>query len=89
MKTIGEFVFPTTHGEARLWKPAVHRKALARNVLVVARTRAEGKWEAYCDAVPGKNHDNEEAEVLRVGCKLVAEIAVPMFPCFDGIPYAK
>jgi hypothetical protein len=46
-------------------------------------------WCAYCDAVNGMNHDNEEAEVLRHGSKLSEKIASVLFPFFAGIPYAR
>ena len=93
MKTLGEneIEFPDqdSREESDNWSPVVRRVALARQVLAVAQTRIEGKWGAYCDAVPGKNHDDEEALVLQRGCKLHEPFARAMFPCFDGIPYAR
>lgn len=64
----------------------VQWRALSRTVLCVATTRAEGAWAAYCDSVPGKNHDNEAAEVLRVGCKLRKDVAAAIF---HGEPWSK
>ena len=89
MKTIGGYNFPETREEAAAWHSTVCRKALASRVLVVARTRIEGKWAAYCDAVPGKNHDQEEAEVLHEGCKVPEPWARAIFPHWSEIPYAK
>ncbi len=68
-------------------KPVVIGKhALARRVLVVAVNCVEG-WTAYCDAVPGKNHDKELYAVARTGCKLHEPIAQSIFPSFANIPY--
>lgn len=68
--------------------PVIRRRALASRVLVVARTRIEGTWAAYCDAVPGYDHDNEERAVLLRGDKLPERVAAALFPEFDGVPYA-
>ena len=96
MRIIGEhgceFPDPDVEGVAREgdeWKPVIRRVALHWDVLCVARTRIEGKWAAYCGAVPGKNHDDEQADVLRQGGKLPSAFARVLFPQFDGIPYAR
>ena len=81
--------FPKDAVEAHAWKPAIFRKALASRVLYVARTRIEGAWNAYCDAVPGHNHDHETGPVLEHGAKLDEGIARAIFPYFDGVPYAR
>ena len=65
------------------------RRALARRVLVVVETRVDGTWVAFIDAVPGENHDNEEAEVLRSGTKLQENIARLLFGYFENMPYAN
>ena len=70
------------------WTPTIRTHALARRVLVVARTRIEGKWAAYCDAVPGDNHKLEVDEVLKRGDKMPEYIARVLFPEFDDIPYS-
>ena len=88
MKTIAGFDFPENPQEAEDWEPVRVRTALARRVLVVAKTRIEGKWSAYCDAVNGENHDDEEAEVYRSGSKLPVNVARLLFPIFVDIPYA-
>lgn len=70
------------------WEPQVRYVALASNVLVVARTRVEGTWAAYCDAVPGLSHRQEWQDVLDSGCKLGEPIARALFPIFKDTPYA-
>lgn len=82
-------LFPTTQEEARTWRPHVVWCPLAMKVLVVAQTRVEGTWSAYCDAVPGVNHSQEYQEVLRHGDKLLEEHARMLFPQLDDIPYAN
>ena len=71
------------------WTPVVTRRALARRVLAIARTRIEGSWAAYIDAVPGINHELEQDEVLHNGEKLMEETARSLFPSFNEIPYAR
>ena len=73
---------------AQDWKPTVCLHALASKVLVVAKTRVEGTWAAYCDAVPGDNHEAESISVLENGDKLMEEVARVLFPEFKDIPYA-
>ncbi len=68
--------------------PTIRRRALATRVLVVARTRIEGTWAAYCDAVPGDDHDREEHAVLNHGTKVHEPWARVIFPEFDDVPYA-
>jgi len=74
--------------EAKDWTPTIRMHALAMKVLVVAKTRVEGTWAAYCDAVPGYDHNAEYDAVLANGDKLMEEIARVLFPMFDDIPYA-
>lgn len=80
--------FPKSVEEAHAFRPMTVRVALSSRVLVVARTRVEGAWAADCDAVPGENHDHEEADVLAHGAKMHEHIARALFPRFEGIPYA-
>lgn len=89
MKSIEGYAFPETPEEASEWEPKVLVRALARKVLVVAQTRIEGAWAAYCDAVPGKNHDYEANAVLREGDKLPEKYARTMFPEFKDLPYGR
>jgi len=81
--------FPKTPEEAATWKPTRRRAALACHVLVVAKTRIEGTWKAYIDAVPGINHDHEWKLVERVGATLSEGVARTLFPEFKDIPYAR
>lgn len=80
--------FPKSSEEARAWKPWTDYRALHSQVLVVATTRVEGMWAAYCRSVPGMNHVNESAEVLRTGDKVDEQVARALFPQFEGVPYA-
>jgi hypothetical protein len=57
-------------------------------VLAVARSRIEGAWAAYIDAVPGVRHEDEVDLVLDHGAKLDVAIAREMFPFFADLPYA-
>ena len=68
------------------WTPIICMRVLASKVLVVATTRIEGTWAAYCDAVPGDNHLMERDAVLAYGDKLIEEVARVLFPEFDDIP---
>ena len=74
---------------AQDWTPTIRTHALARRVLVVACTRIEGTWSAYCDAVPGDNHLMERDAVLANGDKLIEEVARVLFPILDGTPYSS
>lgn len=69
--------------------PIIHIHALSMNVLTVAKTRVEGTWSAYCDAVPGWDHDFEWPAVLSNGDKLTEEVARALFPQFKDIPYSR
>ena len=56
-------------------------RALSSRVLVVAVCNPDiMDWAAYCDAVPGHNHDDEVDEVARVGNKIRQDIATLLFP---------
>lgn len=72
-----------------VWTPIIHTHALAMRVLTVAKTRIEGTWAAYCDAVPGWDHDKEWPAVLRNGDKLPEEVARALFPMFEDLLYAS
>ena len=81
--------FPKSVEEANAWLPHEERIALSSRVLVVATTRIECTWSAYCDSVIGHNHSEEWQEVLRHGDKLIEEIARAIFPHFKDVPYAR
>jgi hypothetical protein len=70
------------------FQPYRRMHALSMRVLVVATSRVEGAWCAYCDAVPGMTHSNEYQDVLDHGDKLGEEVARAMFPEFEGVPYS-
>jgi len=72
-----------------MFTPIIRRRALASRVLVVANTRVEGAWCAYCDAVPGNNHDLEQDDVRNHGDKLDESLARVLFPEFHQLPYAN
>lgn len=80
--------FPKSSEEARTFEPLIRHRALASRVLVVARTRVECAWSAYCDAVPGQNHRAEREAVLNLGVKVEEKIARMLFPEFIDVPYA-
>ena len=69
--------------------PDIYRQALDRYVLAVAKTRVEGTWKCYIGAVPGQNHDLEEAAVLHHGTQLPEKIARQIFGHLENIPYAR
>ncbi len=89
MRDIDGFTFPETPDEAREWQPYQRYRALASTALVVATTRIEGCWKAYCMGVPGMTHDNEWREVLAHGDELEAEVAKVIFPELKEVPYAS
>jgi len=89
MRQIGKHQFPENSDEAKKWERYVRVRAFGRTVLVYAHTRIEGKWKAYIKDVPGQNHDHEWQEVKRHGAELPADVALAMFPEFEGVPYAK
>lgn len=81
-------LFPKSVEEAQVWMPRMYFRALSSRVLVVAKTRIECRWSAYCDAVPGMNHALELAPVVDYGAKLPEELARVLFPRFADVPYA-
>lgn len=91
MRQIGKFQFPMPGERCDVdgWEPYIRVRALSPRVLVVAKTRIEGAWKAYCDAVPGQNHDDEWEEVMRHGSEIPEALALAMFPEFEGVPYAR
>jgi hypothetical protein len=81
--------FPDNPQQAGDWQRITWRFPLHRQVLVVATTRVEGMWKAYCGPVPGMNHDMEEQPVLDYGCDVGEKIGLVLFPHMKGIPYAR
>ena len=90
MNVINGFEFPErgNAAECEMWSPAIVRRPLNRKVLTVAKTRIEGAWAAYCDAVPGVDHAEESVAVCEDGDKLPERIARAIFPQLDDVPYA-
>jgi hypothetical protein len=80
--------FPTTPEEAAKWIPFTDWQSMAPTVICAARTRVEGAWAAYIRGVPGINHKHEVQSVLDHGTKLPEDIALCIFPRFEGVPYA-
>jgi hypothetical protein len=70
--------------------PKVYRLMLHRQVMVLAITRIEGAWKAYCYPVEGQNHDREQEEVLArgEGSQLQEGVARAMFGHLEDLPYA-
>lgn len=63
-------------------------RALHQKVLVVAVKRIPGEWCVYIKNVPGERHIDELGEVKKWGAKLNEDIALALFPQFEGTPYA-
>ena len=61
-------------------------KPLSSHVLIVATWGVDG-WRAYCDSVPGINHEIEHCAVYESGTKIDEDIARVMFPMYAEIPY--
>lgn len=76
------------HFAQRPFQPYTRGYSLATCVLVVAKSRIEGAWCAYCNDVPGRNHQDEQQGVLDHGDKLGEEVARAMFTEFEGVPYS-
>lgn len=89
MITLGKYKysFPETQDEMDAWKPTIIYTALHRRVLLVAKTRIEGKWSCYCTPVPGINHQDEMHNWRDNGNKVLEHIARAVFPQFEEIPY--
>ena len=60
----------------------VNYTALSSKVLVVCVDSGRD-WAAYCDAVPGYNHEEELEQVSRTGSKISPRIAEILFPRMD------
>jgi len=84
-----KFNFPKTEKEAKNWEPYFTYIVIHWKVLVVAKTRIEGKWNAYATPVPGMSHEKEYYLWETEGLKLPEEIARVMFPDFKELPYAR
>jgi hypothetical protein len=65
------------------------RKMLSSKVMVIAKVGGYGDWCAYCDAVLGINHDDEEDKVLRHGDKIAKNVAEILFPRWKHLWYRE
>ncbi len=81
--------FPRSQEEVAGWAPHITFRAISTKVIVVATTRVECAWTAYCDAVPGKSHRREFQRVLSHGSKLDEQTARALFPQFAAVEYAR
>jgi hypothetical protein len=70
------------------FQPIQVRRTLHRQVMVIARTRIEGTWKAYCFPVPGRNHDEEETLWREHGSQVRERVARALFPEFDSLRYS-
>jgi hypothetical protein len=66
-----------------------YRRMLHRQVMVLAVTRIEGTWKAYCFPVPGRNHFAEEYLWKTEGVEILEGLARPLFPHLKERPYSK
>jgi hypothetical protein len=73
--------------EEQKWSPTIARYSLSPNVMVVARTRIEGTWAAYCAAVQGQSLSHDEKFTLDNGSKLPEKIARAIFEQFEELKY--
>lgn len=71
------------------FKPTFYREMLHTQVMVLAKTRIEGTWAAYCFPVPGENHDEEEWLWEVKGAKLPESVARSIFGHLEKMPYAR
>ena len=71
------------------FEPQVVWHTLARDILVVARTRIEGSWKAYIASTNERSHEDAVAEVLAHGTAVREPIARYLFPHFKDLPYAR
>jgi len=74
-------------GDKDPWTAMEWHYPLHMRVLVVAHTRVEGAWCAYCGPVPGWRHTEEHEGVLLHGDKLSEPVARVMFPHLDFLFY--
>lgn len=71
------------------FEPKVFRHTLARDILVVARTRVEGTWKAYIGSTGEWSHKNSVGAILDHGTAVREPLARVIFPHFKKLPYAR
>lgn len=94
LRKIGNFWFPDDNylrsGEShKTWKKEFRREMLHNSVMVLAVTRIEGAWKAYCFPVEGRDHDLEMGFWKYSGQQISENVARAIFPYFEGVPYAR
>jgi len=68
--------------------PEIFGVTLARDIMVVSRTRVEGAWCAYIKSVAGTDHSKEWQQVAEQGVKLEERVARAIFPRYRDMEYA-
>ena len=71
------------------FEPQIVWHTLARDILVVARTRVEGTWKAYIASTNERSHKDAVPAVLDRGTAVKEPIARYLFPHFKDLPYAE
>lgn len=89
MRTVGGMEFPTCREDFERWRAEIHYRVLARDMLLIARTRVEGRWRCYAVTVAGQNHDIEASTAWQRGTAVTEAIARAAFPRFAHLPYAS
>lgn len=84
MRTIGNFDFPDTSDDARVWEARVFAEHLSPEVMAVARTRIEGRWSAYVAPIDSDDKD-ALSKVLRWGTKMREPHARAIFPNLSAV----
>ena len=71
------------------FEPLIFWHTLARDIVVVARSRVEGTWKAYIASTEERSHYDAIPEVLSHGTTVREPIARYLFPHFKDLPYAR
>ena len=71
------------------FEPQIFSRSLARNIVVVARTRIEGSWKAYIGSTDEGSHKDAIPDILAYGTAVTESLARTIFPLFKDVPYAR
>ena len=71
------------------FEPQIICHTLARDIVVVARSRIEGTWKAYIASTEERSHKDAIPEVLAHGTAVREPIARYLFPHFKDLPYSR
>ena len=84
-------LFLTDTAMRTTFTPKHYRVMLERRCMIVARTRPEGTWKAYCFIVAGQNHDREQDEAIAEGqgVPVLEHVARSMFGHLEDMPYSR